>query len=56
MPREAVRPLFQYLRRHTHIPFIVSSGIFLRHWRVGVNLMRLPDPRAAAGLQESRVA
>jgi hypothetical protein len=48
VPREAIRPLFRYLRRHAHLPFIVAGAIFLRHWRMGVNLMLQPDPREAA--------
>lgn len=44
VPREAVRPLFQYLRRHARMPFIVAGAIFLRHWKMGVNLMEQPDP------------
>jgi hypothetical protein len=38
VPREAIRPLFAYMRKHARFPFIVSGGIFLRHWAMGVNL------------------
>ncbi len=46
VPREALRPLVGYLRRHAHLPFIVAGAIFLRHWKMGVNLMKQPDPRS----------
>lgn len=44
VPREAIRPLFGYLRRHPRLPFIVAGAVFLRHWSAGVNLMNQPDP------------
>ncbi len=44
VPREAVRPLFAYLRRHSRLPFIVAGAVFLRHYAAGVNLMQQPDP------------
>jgi len=44
VPREALRPLVAYMRRHQRLPFMVSANIFMSHWKQGGNLMNMPDP------------
>ena len=46
VPEDAIPSLLAYMQRHQNLtPFAVSAGIFLRHWRMGVNLILQPIPK-----------